>query len=361
MSTLQSVPIHHRETERNREQPTAMSHNHSVTSSRAGRHAHSIERRAGRATRRGLRALAAVLMGVGALFLLLTVGASAATLNGVATVETPQDGTLTGSQASNTEFTVVLPASAACSGDTASGGYHVYTFLDPATTSVTSISFVGHPATGEGLYNNTGAYQGPFNTAPVTGQITTLPIDFEFGPAIASDKLLSTVLAGGGVFDAGVVCANSSGTVTDFWSTQITFTASSTDPDGFVWAAAAATTTTTTTTTAASTTASTTGSTTGSTTSSGGTTGTTATGGTGTTAGANGTSGSSSSGSTGTSGTTAGASGSTTGSLPFTGMPAPVTKIVGAGFLGIGLGLMLLSSAGRRRLGVLREAGSALR
>jgi hypothetical protein len=42
-------------------------------------------------------------------------------------------------------------------------------------------------------------------------------------------------------------------------------------------------------------------------------------------------------------------------------MPAPVTKIVGAGFLGIGLGLMLLSSAGRRRLGVLREAGSALR
>lgn len=341
-----------------------MSHNHSVTSPTASRHAHSIERRAGRATRRGLGALAAALMATGTLFLLLTVGASAATLNGAATVETPQDGTVTGSQASDTEFTIVLPAAAACSGDTASGGYHVYTYLDPATTSVQSISFVGHPATGEGLYNNTGAYQGPFNTAPVTGQITTLPIDFEFGPAVVTEKLLSTILANGGVFDAGVVCANSSGTVTDFWSVQITFTASTTDPDGFVWSAAAATTTATTTaSTTATTTASTTASsgTNGSTTSSGGTTGTTAAGAAGTTSGANGASDPSSTGSSGTSGTTAGASGTTSGSLPFTGMPAPVTKIVGAGFLGIGLGLMLLSSAGRRRLGGLREARSALR
>ncbi|MGB7050103.1 MAG: putative Ig domain-containing protein, partial [Acidimicrobiales bacterium] len=35
----------------------------------------------------------------------------------------------------------------------------------------------------------------------------------------------------------GLACTNSSGTVTDYWTTNITFTASKSDPNGFVWSA----------------------------------------------------------------------------------------------------------------------------
>jgi hypothetical protein len=303
-------------------------------------------------------------MGVGALFLIFTVGASAATVNGTATIETATDGTMTYPAASTTEFTVLLPTGAACSGDTASDGYHVYSYMvaQGSESDIPSLTFVSHPSAGYGFYNNSGAYQGPFNTAPTTGEVTTLPLNFEWGPAVAAAKIpLATLLAGNGEWETGIACANSSNALTDNWNTQITFTASSTDPNGFVWSAVPGGLSSTSTPTTTSSPTTTTASTTAATTSSGGTTSTTAASGTSTTSGANGTSGGSSSGSSGTDGATGDGSGTTTGSLAFTGMPAPVTKIVGAGFLGIGLGLMLLGSAGRRRLGVLREVRSGPR
>ena len=50
---------------------------------------------------------------------------------------------------------------------------------------------------------------------------------------------LSDLLYSGtsGVWEAGLVCANSSGHVADYWNTEITFSASGSDANGFTWAA----------------------------------------------------------------------------------------------------------------------------
>ena len=71
---------------------------------------------------------------------------------------------------------------------------------------------------------------------------------------MTNDGLLTTLLANGGVWEAGLLCSNSTGAVTDNWNVEVTFTASGSDPNGFVWSTAASTTpppTSTTTTTTA--------------------------------------------------------------------------------------------------------------
>jgi hypothetical protein len=164
--------------------------------------------------------------------------AYASTLNGTATITDPADNPLA-SGGSGTSFTVTLPAQAACTGDSASGGYHVFSYLVPQGTSPTSVNFsTEDPSTGFGFFSSSGTYYGAANTAVTTGQIIGIP-DFEWGPAVVSDSLLPTLLYNGGtsgVWEAGIACANSSGVVTDYWNTEITFTASQSDPDGFVWA-----------------------------------------------------------------------------------------------------------------------------
>jgi hypothetical protein len=167
--------------------------------------------------------------------------ASASTLDGTATVEntggTPY---ATGAPiGSTTEYTIGLPADAACDGDTASDGYHVYTYLVPQGTDVDNLTIVaGHPSTGYGIYNNSGTYQGPINTAPSTGYVQTLPINLEWGDWAEAHHEVTTLTAGTGVWEAGVLCANSSGVVTDYWNTELTFVTSGSDPDGFTWSAA---------------------------------------------------------------------------------------------------------------------------
>ena len=164
--------------------------------------------------------------------------AFASTLNGTATIADPTDSPLA-SGGSATSFTVTLPAQAACTGDTASDGYHVESYLVPQGTSPTSITFTGGvPSTGYGFFSSTGTLYGPANTATTTGQIIGIP-DFEWGPAVESYNLKSALLYNGGtsgVWEAGIACTNSSGVVTDYWNTEITFTSSTSDPDGFVWA-----------------------------------------------------------------------------------------------------------------------------
>ncbi|MGD0381472.1 MAG: hypothetical protein ABSC30_15970 [Acidimicrobiales bacterium] len=164
--------------------------------------------------------------------------AYASTLNGTATITDPALNPLS-SGGSGTSFSVALPAQAACTGDTASDGYHVFSYLVPQGTSPTTISFnTGFPSTGYGFFSSIGTYYGSANTASTTGQIIGIP-DFEWGPAIHGDGLTSALLYNGGtsgVWEAGIACANSSGVVTDYWNTEITFTSSNTDPDGFVWA-----------------------------------------------------------------------------------------------------------------------------
>ena len=71
---------------------------------------------------------------VGSLTALAVAGsapASASTLNGIASLANPQTLAVDTSGASTTQFTVTLPPQAACDGDTASDGYHVYSYLVP--------------------------------------------------------------------------------------------------------------------------------------------------------------------------------------------------------------------------------------
>ena len=268
----------------------------------------------------GMRASAGALIVAGAWSLYVAASASpasAATLGGTATISNPTTNQPLASGGSTTVFGVDLPAQAACSGDTATGGYHVFSYLVPETTDVTTITFVGGtPSTGLGLADGSG-YYGSANTAPTTGQIINIPADFEWADLSNLGATAASLDANGGAWNTGLACANTSGAVTDFWNSVVTFTVSGSDPSGFVWSAVPGTGGTTT------------SSTTSGSTSNGGTTTTVA----GSTAASSGNSGSS--GSDGS-----GATSASSGSLAFTG--ALIARGVAIGLLCLGFGLIML-------------------
>jgi hypothetical protein len=164
--------------------------------------------------------------------------AGASTVDGVATIADPSGLNSLPSGGSTTQFTINLPASAACSGDTATDGYHVFSYLVPKGTNPTAVSFVnGFPSVDYGLFTSTGNYYGKANTAQTTGQVVSIPTNLEFAPLLSRGVTAATLESNGGVWESGIACANSSGTVTDYWNTQLTFTANGGDPNGFVWSA----------------------------------------------------------------------------------------------------------------------------
>jgi hypothetical protein len=179
----------------------------------------------------------------GAALVALPIGAaSASTVDGVATLAHPGTSSYLASGGSTTQFTVSLPLAAHCDGDTSSHGYHVYSYLVPKGTDLSTVTFVNFPSTGYGLVEQSGTYYGPVNTAVSTGQVIGIPNDFEWAPLVTTDHLLSTLdgsngQAPGGVWESGLVCADTTGHVADNWNTQVTFKASATDPNGFVWSA----------------------------------------------------------------------------------------------------------------------------
>jgi hypothetical protein len=321
-------------------------------------------------------------MVAGSLCLAVSAVAGAATLAGTATIATPGSNAPLASGGSTAVFTVTLPAQAACSGDTANHGYHVYSYLVPQGTTITNLTFsgAGGPSAGYGFVDNTGTYYGPANTAITTGQVIGIPNNFEWGPLVSADSISASTLlyTGGttGVWEAGIACATSAGALSDYWNTEVTFHSSNSDTNGFTWSAVpgVVTTTTTTTTTAPGSTTTTTapGSTT-TTTAPGSTTTTTAAGGTTTTtlgvggtttttSGSGGTGSSDSGGSSdpgvaassasgGSSGT---GSSSTGGALAYTGFHT--LKGLGLGLLGVGLGLMLLGWGYKKRIRPARLA-----
>ncbi len=191
--------------------------------------------------------VAAVLLVVGGAGLVASGTASASTVNGVATIASPGTTTPLTSGGSTDQFTVALPPQAACDGDTATGGYHVYSYLVQQATTLSSVTFLSHPSAGYGLFESNGKYYGPINTAVTTGQVPTLPNDFEWAalatePGVTLADLLytGTGSTASGIWDAGIACANSSGALADNWNTVVTFNASSSDPNGFTWTAAPA-------------------------------------------------------------------------------------------------------------------------
>jgi len=194
-------------------------------------------------------AAALVLLGTFAgLTLAGVTPASASTLDGLSTLANPSTNGPLDSGGSATDFTVDLAPNgtvpAACDGDTASDGYHVFSYLVPQGTSPTSVSFTtGDPSIDYGLVTDTGQYYGKANTAVGTGQIVSIPNNLQFAELLHKGVTLDTLLYSGGntsgIWEAGVACANTSGAVTDYWNIQVTFTASGTDPNGFVWTAPA--------------------------------------------------------------------------------------------------------------------------
>jgi hypothetical protein len=101
----------------------------------------------------GMRAGAGVMIVAGSWSLYAAMSApsaSAATLGGTATISDPTTNNPLAGGGSATMFTVVLtPAPADCSGDTSTDGYHVYSYLLPESTAITSDNFSsGSPSEG---------------------------------------------------------------------------------------------------------------------------------------------------------------------------------------------------------------------
>ena len=191
-----------------------------------------------RSIRIALTAMAAIALAAATLVVAVATPSSAATLNAVAT---PVDGTnaFLPSGGSNTVFDISLPAGAHCSGDTAHGGYNIWTYMvkQGATIGDTTFTQLNGPSQGLGLYDNTGTYVGPLNTAINTGQITELP-QFEFGQSsLATSTTLLYTGGTTGVWEGGIACANKSGILTDSWNVQFTFSADNSDPNGYTWSA----------------------------------------------------------------------------------------------------------------------------
>jgi hypothetical protein len=180
--------------------------------------------------------------------------ASAGTLNGTAVLQhegTPLD---TGEYPSRQSFTVVLPPDASCAGRKAHDPTHVYSYLVPQGTNLSNVTFTSLPSVGLGLVDKSGRYfaERDAHSAPSSntlphhnGVIIGIPSTLEFAPLITDDYARLTGTSGllytgtrpsaSGVWEAGIACVNSAGTVTESWNTEVTFTYCSSDPNHFDW------------------------------------------------------------------------------------------------------------------------------
>jgi hypothetical protein len=146
-----------------------------------------------------------------------------------------QPGQLTplNSGGSATTYGVLLPSGASCPGDTAHDGYHVFSYLVPEGVSPTAVSFkTGDPSKFYGYIAN-GAYFGAVNTALDTGAVAALPEAFTWSRLTPEELFAKGTTSA--TWEGGIACADVHGHVTDYWNSQIVFTASTTDHGGFTW------------------------------------------------------------------------------------------------------------------------------
>ncbi len=134
---------------------------------------------------------------------------------------------------SGTLYGVVLPSGASCPGDTAHQGYHVFSYLVPKVVSPASIDFkTGFANKGFG-YIAYGSYYGAINTVEGSGQIVGLPLNFTWSRLTVKELFPKGQKSS--TWEGGIACADTHGVVTDYWNSQIVFTASASDPRGFTW------------------------------------------------------------------------------------------------------------------------------
>jgi hypothetical protein len=159
-------------------------------------------------------------------------------------------------------FLLQPPAGAACSGDSATGGYRIQSFMVPASVDPATLTFgslgpipndVGANLRQPLYAQGTGFIDG--NTAIGTGALTGIPA-LDFGVFSGPD---GSTLAPPGAYKIGLACTLGGASATQqdkYWSVQVTFAA--TAAGSITFTVAAATTPTTTTTTTSTTTTSTT-------------------------------------------------------------------------------------------------------
>ena len=180
-----------------------------------------------------------VLAAVAAAIALVTVvrGGQALAATGPQTgaviVDPTTEVALTGTQGSMTPFQIELPAESACSEDTTGGGYHIYGYLVPSTTSPAALAYnsVG-PAGGFPLIEQSGSLYSAINTVASTGAIPEPTPALLFGGNYGAFG--SHIAAG--AYNIGISCTTPAGTADKFWNNEIAFTADSSDPNGFAWA-----------------------------------------------------------------------------------------------------------------------------
>jgi hypothetical protein len=188
---------------------------------------------------------------------------AAATNGGTLQVRAAGSGAALTAGGSATEFDLVPPAGAACSGDSTKGGYRIQSYIVPASVDPRTLTFdfVGPIPSGTGanlrtpLFSSTGTTFVDGLTAVATGgspegRLTNIP---SFSFAVFGADGPSFIPAG--TYNLGLACTlgNASATQLDkYWNVQLTFTVDPADqPSGITWKLAAppASTTTTTTTT----------------------------------------------------------------------------------------------------------------
>jgi hypothetical protein len=180
---------------------------------------------------RGLKAI-----GLATVALCLFSASAAFGVAGTATVVQSNGTTPLNSGGSQTSWTLKLPTGAACSKDTASGQYHVNSYLvnagtvsDPSTLSFTSTG----PSQGFPLVDTTGSAYTAQNTAINTGQVPQPPT---FNYAVFSiDGRNGTQTLPVGTYNEGIACSTNSGAMDNFWNVQIVIQASAGDPNGETW------------------------------------------------------------------------------------------------------------------------------
>ncbi len=170
--------------------------------------------------------------------LLISGTAGAAVTVGSAEITQPGTNTPLRSGGSTTLYGVALPAGASCSADTEHHEYHIYTYLLAKRLAPTAVNVGKWPYSGLGTdgrfgFISGGEYVGALNTAPGTGAVVGLPEEYTWSRLTPAD--LFTKGESSSTWNAGIACANPRGVITNYWNTEVIFTASKTDPGGFTW------------------------------------------------------------------------------------------------------------------------------
>lgn len=225
--------------------------------------------------RRRVRNLARAACGVSAVMLAASVsmsiespqqvgaaGVNAGAVSVVVPPGSPTAGNLLSMGGSATAFALSPPLGAACSGDSATGGFRVQTYMVPSSVDPGTLTFgiAGPLPSGSGtnysqpLFTSAGSSWVNKTTAVTTGQLIGLPVlSFAWVADVGGITYLPA-----GTYNVGFACTMGGASATQldkYWNTQLTIAASAGDvPAGLVWTVTPATTPTTTTTTAATTT-----------------------------------------------------------------------------------------------------------